>query len=199
MATKKRAATKSKRVVKILGRSQRSKNEYIFREGEKLIAKKLKIPLSKLPEVDPDTRMEAARQVLIDDEENEIFSLPIQLKPDEYKGLVGFYFSLMLTFTADKPLNVRAEMKRYIKALQAIQKTLPKGKRAPSDEVQAAIELRNKGYEWPAIYPLVLKRLGSMDDRARRKMKKDFRRNVTSLLKVRKRRAQKNGGNTSQK
>jgi hypothetical protein len=202
-ATKKSASKRGNGAVKKSARARSPKDEGIFAEAEKAIAKQLKIPLSKLPTVDADTRLEAARQIVIEefgaDEENAVFALPIQLTPDEYKASVGFYFSIMLTFTARKPLNVRAEMKRYIKTLQEIQKKLPKGKRTPSSEVQAALALRNEGYEWPAIYPLVIKRMGLMKEPEKKIAKKTLRRNTTGLEKVRERRAKKNGVNTSQK
>jgi hypothetical protein len=63
--------------------------------------------------------------------------------------------------------------------------------------VQTALEMRAKGYAWPAIYPKAISDLMGLSDRAARsKAKRKLRGNVAALKRARKKRAADKKGGT---
>lgn len=187
MATaKKKSGTKTKAKK---AKSPRNTIQKQLQATRQAAARALGMGVQEYAKADTDTQLRGARLV---------FAKAVGLEDgfdilsdEDFEGLVTVYFAFLVFMGARSPLNLRAEMRRYIAVLKKIQKSFPKGKRTPGADVQKALELMSKGASLWQTYPEAItkeeygKDYAEMDKKEKSKNRRILRRKITALERTR--------------
>jgi hypothetical protein len=204
------ARKKSARVV-TKARAKRVRRDDIDLTSERALAAELGVRVSSVAKamegLSPDERLAVVRRaaVRVNGRALGVESLPVVFTPEAYQAAVIFRFVDMILWTAPEPLDLRAELRRYIQALERIRNELPKGKRQPGRDVQIVLDMLAQGASIQAAFPKAItaefygKDYSEMTRPEKHEAQRELKKKVTSLKSIRKRRSGRKMDNTSPK